>query len=202
MRICVKSLARKTKSGLANRCSVAEVRKRLPNVTDKDPVIYQWWFRADAVSNLLRQIGEDSQKPGIVRERIRGKVYLALYVGKGKSCRERFSWHIRQHHDERTVRHGFLSTLRQTLCGLLGVNAVGGEEAVNSFMDKYCVLEWTCYPGISPADLGKLEIERISAGYFPLNIQGNPNVSAEIRWELRRRRSAAKCGRFPQKPAR
>lgn len=196
MRIDVKSPAQKIKSGLANRCQVAELRAKLLDVTDKEPVIYQWWFRADAAALVLRQIGEDPENVKIQHDKIKGKDYLALYVGKGKSCRERFSWHIRQHHDERTVRHGFLSTLRQTICGLLGVNAVGNEDAVNTFIDQYCVLDWTCYPGISPVDLGKLEKERILAGYFPLNIQGNPNVDKEIRKELRRRRSNAKFGRF------
>lgn len=197
-RINVKSPARKFKSGLVNRCRVVELREKLLELTDNSPVIYQWWFHANAAAVVLTQIGEDVQNPRILHDRIDGEDYLALYAGKGKSCRQRFDWHIRQKQDARTVRHGFLSTLRQTICGLLGINAVDNEALVNSFIDCNCVLDWTCYPGLSPAELGALEKERILSGYFPLNLQSNPNVSKEIKRALRERRRAARYGRFPE----
>ena len=181
-------------SGLANRMSVRELRQNLVAVTTGDPVIYQWWFRSDGASTLLAAIGEDQKNMKIARDIIDGYEYLGLYAGKGKSCRQRFDWHIRQHHDARTVRHGFLSTLRQTLCALLGYNAVDAECVVNDFIDKFCYLDWTCYPGCSKDQLSKLEEDRIHKGYFPLNIQSNPNVPREIIKALRKLRRLSKRG--------
>ena len=181
-------------SGLANRMSVKELRQQLVVVTSNDPVIYQWWFRLDGASMLLAAIGEDHQNVKIARDIIQGNEYLGLYAGKGKSCRQRFDWHIRQHHDARTVRHGFLSTLRQTLSALLGYNAVDAEDAVNKFIDEYCYLDWTCYPRCSKEQLSELEEERIHGGYFPLNIQSNPNVPREIIKTIRMLRRLSKRG--------
>ena len=181
-------------SGLANRMSVRELRQKLIVVTTDDPVIYQWWFRVDGASVLLAAIGEDQKNMKIAREIIEGSEYLGLYTGKGKSCRQRFDWHVRQHHDARTVRHGFLSTLRQTLSALLGYNAVDAEHVINDFIDQYCYLDWTCYPGCSKDQLSKLEKDRIREGYFPLNIQSNPNVPKEIIKVLRTMRRLSKRG--------
>jgi len=191
--------AQKLKSGLANRCRVSEMRIRILEITDESPVIYMWWFRHDAARVILAQIGDDVTNERIMHDQIDGEDYLALYVGKGKSCRERFSWHIRQHHDERTVRHGFLSTLRQTMCAVMGVNAVGNEAVVNAFIDQSCVLDWTCFPGITPEELGRIEKEKILSGYFPLNIQGNGNLPRDLKRALRKMRSDAKHGRFPSR---
>lgn len=185
------------KSGLASRKSVRELRENLVDETSKDPVIYMWWFRRDGASAILRAVGENVDNVNILHDKIDGADYLALYVGKGKSCRQRFDWHIRQHHDERTVRHGFLSTLRQTLCALMGVNAVDGEAVVNRFIDLNCYLDWTCYPDISEEELSKLEEAKIASGYFPLNIVANKTVPQEVRKPLRKLRIKAKKGMFP-----
>ncbi len=165
------------KSHLENRIMVADLRLNLKFYAPRDPVLYMWWFKTQSMYLLLGKLSDDIDWSLIEHDTIRGNDYCALYVGIGKSCRQRFGWHIRQHHTLKTVEHGFLSTLRFTLSALLGIYATESEQAVSDFMNENCCLDWTCYPGCTREKLCEMEEQRIQNGYFPLNIQSNHKVS-------------------------
>jgi hypothetical protein len=65
------------------------------------------------------------------------------------------------------------------------------QEELNAFMDENCVLEWNYYPKKTKKELEQIEDEIINSGYFPLNIQGNRQVSRELREKLGEMRKSA-----------
>lgn len=159
---------------------VSNIRKNL-GALPTDPVVYQWWFPCVpiTIAHLL-----DMSK--IVTKNIDGKLYYLLYVGIGVNCKERFSWHIKQCHTTSSVYSGYLSTLRQTISALLGLDMSKSEKQVNDYLDQ-CYLEWDYY-SLTKARLEAEETRRLKNGYFPLNIQKNMSVSKVLLSELKKLR--------------
>ena len=159
--------------------TVSLLRQEYPHRIDKCPGIYRWWFEEAAARKLLDKAFHDSVDYSRIAVRtIDGKRYLALYFGISKDMRGRFKWHACQHHSASTVKHGTLSTLRHTLCALLGVDMSAGEGCVNSFMDTNGLWEWE-YVG-SQQEAEDREKKELSLVYYPLNIQNNKAVSKEL----------------------
>ena len=153
----------------------------------QEPVVYRWWF--PSIPNKLKRTDIDFSK--IEKRTIEGKDYYALYVGIGKDCIQRFSWHITQHHTPSNVEYGTLSTLRQTLSAVLDINMTKSEDEVNQLMDT-CYLEWNLYPKKSKNDLEKIESQLLDKGYYPLNIDKNKRISKEWLRDLKRLRKTHK----------
>lgn len=166
----------------------------------KDVGIYCWWFRDDCLKNLLNEISElvDLNRLNTEKEQhkvLNGSKYTALYVGiaAGKDgILGRFKWHINQKHTVSNVQKGYISTLRRTISALLNFKLLknGAEvnlqsqENLNTFIDENCILEWNYYPKKKKKELEHIEDEIINSGYFPLNIQGNKQISKEMRDKL------------------
>lgn len=189
-----------------NRKAVCEIRSSKDDI-GKDVGIYCWWFRNDCLENLLSKISRlvDSERLNTEKEQhkvINGVKYTALYVGIAagkKGILGRFKWHIEQKHSVSNVSKGYLSTLRRTLSALHGFKLLKNitdvnfqfQEELNAFMDENCVLEWNYYPKKTKKELEQIEDEIINSGYFPLNIQGNRQVSRELREKLGEMRKSA-----------
>ena len=119
----------------------------------------------------------------IVRKEIEGTEYWALYFGISSDMLARAKWHIAQEHRPSAVKHGTLSTLRNTLGALLGEDMSNSMKTVNDFMDNNCSWEWEYND--DPAEVEKAELSAESANCYPLNIKSNKTVRSEVRKELR-----------------
>jgi hypothetical protein len=151
---------------------------RKENPVKKCPGVYCWWFKKDAIPQLLNDYYKiDTCK---LRERtINGEVYCALYFGISKNMMQRAKWHICQRHNNSSnssVKSGYLSTLRQTLSALLRKKMTESEEYVNCFMNENCYWEWEYTEDTIKIEHNELTHKDYS---YPLNIQGNRTVSKE-----------------------
>lgn len=156
---------------------------------------YVWWFPQEEANALIEPLKEfiDADKLRKVQvEQIDGKTYYALYFGiasKKGGLLQRIKWHTAaiNPHTAACVRSRTLSTLRQTICGLMGLPMVGTEtqEKVDEIIKK-CYWEWTEHDNPHEIELNQLNNENAC---YPLNIKENNTISRECRKELRRLRS-------------
>lgn len=169
--------------------SVKNLRRQITDANS--PVLYKWWFKHDGkLFDIFVEHNVDKEK--LEKKVIDGVDYYALYVGIGRSCISRFRWHIipSVHHTPSAAEAGTISTLRQTLCALMGIKMVKGEQYVNNYIDSNCVIEWnTLSPNISREELKSEEKKTIQGGYYPLNIQENTSLPKEWLDYLRKIRS-------------
>lgn len=152
------------------------------------PGVYKWWFPKEEAVKLLCPLKLPKQLiDQIQKENIEGGEYWCLYFGIAKDLIERAKWHIAMHHSPSSVKSGYLSTLRQTLSALLGMDMSISEHAVNALLDK-CYWEW-CPTGSRPA-AEKEETEQLGNNdvFYPLNLQKNKKLSDEPRKTLLRLR--------------
>lgn len=144
---------------------VVSYRNNKRNITNK-PIIYKWWFRNEIVDQLLQGLSSE-----IKREKISCKGnYSLLYIGCGKNGHNRLiKYHILDSNKfhQKGVANGRLSSLRQTLCGLLGYEMSTACDKINSFIDENCKVEWYEVENIN--DIKRMEKEEISKNYLPLN---------------------------------
>lgn len=156
--------------------TIKTLRKDLYNLTppvNHAPGTYILWVRKNYAIALIKTI------PGlysgeIQTRQINGAEYLALYFGISKDLLKRAKWHFCQRHTESNVRSKTLSTLRQTISALLGINMISSENAVNAFLEKSCWWEWEYTASFEEAK--RIESRELSAHYYPLNIQENHKV--------------------------
>lgn len=139
----------------------------------KVPGIYRWWFDADATNRLLSELKFKDFHKLMYRE-IDGTKYYALYFGISNDMRGRANWHICQSHSTSQIKHGTLSTLRQTLSGLLGIDMSKSRQCINDLMDNSCYLE---YDYVSdPKTYEGQELKGYNNYAYPLNIQENKTI--------------------------
>lgn len=178
---------------MKNLDKVSELRGKLSDKTSgiaKRNGIYCWWFEKGAATELIRQLGLSCSEIARIRKRdIEGNEYWALYFGISKDMLNRAKWHILQKHTVSAVKHGTLSTLRQTLGSLLECKMSEAGDAVNEFIDKNCYWEWE-YNDNPEA----VEREELSKGdvCYPLNIKDNKTVRKEVVNTLKKLRKDSK----------
>ncbi|MBC8464627.1 MAG: hypothetical protein H8D62_03015, partial [Bacteroidetes bacterium] len=124
---------------------VKNIRESQAKITTK-PIVYYWWFKKAAIVKLFSFTQLDLGK--LKFKIFEGDSYVLLYVGKGKNGHARLvDYHILDNnnfHRLKTVLNGRLSSLRQTLCGLLKIQMSKGKQEINDFMDENCLVEWKC----------------------------------------------------------
>ncbi len=169
--------------------SCKNIRKTSQMVSN-EPGWYRWWFDEDGTSTILKPLADLVQTSKLQQRKIDGKVYYALYFGISKELNNRLKWHITQHHTASSVKSGFLSTLRQTISALLGINMTDSENAVNDYIDKHCYLEYDCTS--SHAAAKQIEASELSSGYYPLNIQENKVLPKDVQNKLKKLRKTYK----------
>jgi len=150
-----------------------------------DSIIYYWWFKSVILPDLLKDLPCDSNK--IKYKIIDDDEYALLYIGKAINAHNRLvNYHIldKNNFHEKGIVNRRLSSLRQTLCGLLSLPMSSAKELINEFMDQNCYVEW-CFI-ISSKDLDNLETKCIRENYLPLNYQNTLGIlSKEHRKKLK-----------------
>lgn len=177
-----------------NLIKVSTLREQLSNRTSGiEPLrggVYCWWFKREAAQSLLAKLPLTQEELAKIQEReIEDESYLALYFGISKDMLARAKWHTMQKHSPSAVKHGTLSTLRQTISALLGKDMSQSRDKVNEFMDDNCYWEW----GYSknPKAVENAELSSVDKCY-PLNIQENKTITKEVRKELSKLRKQHK----------
>ena len=146
-----------------------QILQSRPTTVPKKSGFYRWWFPADIAKSMLSSIPlVDINK--IVKRNIGGKEYWLLYFGISSNLFNRIKWHVCQKHKPSAVRSGTLSTLRQTISSLLGIDETLSESDVNNVLDQ----------------------KELSTGYYPLNIQKNKVVPKDILKKLKQLRKTYK----------
>ena len=154
---------------------VANIRLQDTKIT-KEPIVYYWWFKTACFNQLLSLLDEELDNEKIVIKEINNEPFALLYIGKGKNGHDRLiKYHIHdsQNFHNTGVENRRLSSLRQTLCGLLQLPMSSSKLQINDFMDQNCFVEYeTC----SIDELDKLEHDNIKKNYLPLNYQNTKGI--------------------------
>lgn len=157
------------------------------NITTENPILYRWLFpyNPESKSELFKTIEAYHNDPaanpkhedildGLMPVEKDGIIYYALYFGKSNNGSHRY----RQH----KAGNVHLSTLRHTIYGLCFWNEPYDKEKEGKVSEilNQCYYEWfefedernlvDCIEGIC-----------IATGNYPLNMEGNPNISEEWR---------------------
>ena len=156
---------------------------------------YVWWFPQEAANKLiepLKKFIDDDRLEKIQVELFYGQPYYALYFGiasKKGGLLQRIKWHTAaiNPHTAACVRHRTLSTLRQTIRGLMGWPMAGEQtqRLVNDII-RECYWEWKEDDNPHEIELENLNSENLC---YPFNIMGNNTISKDCRKELKRLRS-------------
>ena len=166
-----------------NRVSVKLLKEQDPRFTSipKEPGIYRWWFPKETAQQLLSSIhGIETNR--ICKEVIQGEEYWCLYFGIAKDLRQRIRWHACQKHTASAVKHGILSTLRQSISALLQLDQTMSTDKVSELLER-CYWDWLSTA--SKEDAKIIEKREISKGYFPINIQENKSVAPTVLAQLK-----------------
>jgi excinuclease UvrABC nuclease subunit len=150
--------------------------KKVLDLISTDPGVYRWYMPQSLVDQLNIPIEGCDYK---------NDYGYFVYVGIAKNMRQRLDWHISQKHSKSSVRSGFLSTLRQTLCGLARV-PMDDEQTVNTLIDQMSIEFIICS---SKDDAESIEKEIIHGSTLPLNIMHNKHPFVK---ELKRLRGISK----------
>ena len=172
---------------------VSELRKRLENRTsgiEKEGGVYCWWFKREIAQTLLKELPlTQDEFSKIQRREIESEEYWALYFGISRDMLGRAKWHITKKHSALAVKHGTVSTLRNTLGALLGINMSDSEKTINDLMDENCYWEWEYDKEYKVRETNELSSKDKC---YPLNIQENKTISKEVLITLSRLRSLHK----------
>lgn len=172
---------------------VSELRKRLENRTsgiEKEGGVYCWWFKREIAQTLLKELPlTQDEFSKIQRREIESEEYWALYFGISRDMLGRAKWHITKKHKPTAVKYGTVSTLRNTLGALCGIDMSKSEKVVNDLMDENCYWEWEYDKEYKVRETNELSSKDKC---YPLNIQENKTVSKEVLITLSRLRSLHK----------
>lgn len=150
--------------------------KEVLNSISTQPGVYKWYMTQATANSLNIPIEGCEYKENFG---------YFVYVGIAKNMRQRLDWHISQKHSKSSVKSGFLSTLRQTLCGLAQV-PMDDEATTNSIIDQMSIEFMLCS---SKDEAESIEKEIIHNATLPLNIMHNTHPFVK---ELKRLRSISK----------
>ena len=172
---------------------VSELRKRLENRTsgiEKEGGVYCWWFKREIAQTLLKELPlTQDEFSKIQRREIESEEYWALYFGISRDMLGRAKWHITKKHKPTAVKYGTVSTLRNTLGALCGIDMSKSEKVVNDLMDENCYWEWEYDKEYKVRETNEL-LSRDKC--YPLNIQENKTVSEDVLKKLSKLRSLHK----------
>jgi IS30 family transposase len=158
---------------------VSTLRAQISDKINPCPGIYKWWFNAQDANILLSKLGFTNFSK--LQSRVSNEeIYYALYFGISKDLRMRAKWHICQKHSQSQIKHGTLSTLRQTISALLGSDMTKSMQIVNNLLDR-CYWEWDYVETHEQAKIiERHELKEQTQYAYPLNIQENETVDKSI----------------------
>lgn len=139
------------------------------------PIVYKLWFKEEVISVLLKKLSSEIDYKKLTFQ----GGYVLLYIGSGINGHDRLvKYHILDSgkFHETGVANGRLSSLRQTLCGLLDLPMSKSCAEVNTFIDQNCMVEWLEFPSSTKKQLHEAEKSIIKSHYLPLNWQHTSGV--------------------------
>lgn len=157
---------------------VAKIRSDNIRITNES-IVYYWWFKINCFQHLLHKLNEEINFERILVKEINNEPFGLLYIGKGKDGNQRLvKYHIldTQNYHLTGVENKRLSSLRQTLCGLLDLHMSNSKNEINNFMDENCMVEFDI---INEGELNAHENSLIRSNYLPLNSQNTKGVLTE-----------------------
>lgn len=155
---------------------------------DHCPGVYRWWFSECSTKLLMGKL-QFAEFDRLQKCEVEGKLYYALYFGVSRNLYKRVEWHVCQKHSLSSVKYGTLSTLRQTLSAMLGIDMSKSESQVNCFMDDNCLWEWKYTDNFKSIESEELSNEEY---VYPLNIQENKTLGVEYIEKLKEMRKIHK----------
>jgi hypothetical protein len=154
---------------------VASIRSQNIKITN-GPIVYYWWFNIACFEQLFKFLRQEIDLNQIKIKEINEIHYGLLYIGKGKNGNDRLvKYHILDSQNFHTtgVKNGRLSSLRQTLCGLLNYPMSTSQNDIDKFIDENCLVDFnTCIL----EDLKNIENYEITNNYLPLNYQHTKGI--------------------------
>jgi hypothetical protein len=115
-------------SDIEKAAKVNILREQLSNRNSgigKESGVYRWWFKKEAAEILISKLPLSADEQARIAKRIiDDEEYWALYFGISNDMLGRAKWHILQTHSASAVKHGTLSTLRQTISAFIGCGYV------------------------------------------------------------------------------
>ena len=158
-------------------------KNELEKVPDDRPGWYRFWAREAETKILLDSEFLAHKYFDELVANLRkgdGDLHNCYYIYTGiavkESIRKRLNWHVNQIHKESTVKHGTLSTLRQTLSSLIAGDQ-HNEQATNNIMDKlmveYFVIECDIKSPDAKISLETNEDQELKENVIPLNLSKN-----------------------------
>jgi hypothetical protein len=178
-------------------------KKELENIPNDRPGWYRWWAREAEVmtlldSKFLTKKCFNTLAPKLHKGDGDLNNYYYIYTGVAvkESIRSRLNWHINQSHSESVVKHGTLSTLRQSLSSLITANQ-RNEKATNDFIDaltvEYFPIEFQIKSPEAKKYLERNEEQEMYKYILILNIQKNKRQEIEyFKKELSKLRTSSK----------
>lgn len=146
-------------------------------VSKDKPGWYQWWAPDAALKILLRdQFSElyPLLTPG--SGALDGFRYIYVGVAIKESIQKRLNWHVNQVHTCSCIKHGTLSTLRQSISSLAGYSQ-GDEAATNAVIDMlviaYLPVDLPIRSLEAKRNIEAVEREEMARHILPLNIKNN-----------------------------
>jgi len=133
-----------------------------------NPIVYFWYFRDDIANKLLIPLKECIDFSKITYKIINNTKYYLLYIGKAKNGHQRLiEYHIldKQNYHQKGIKNKRLSSLRQTISALLGINMSTSKEKVDEIFDT-CIVDWI---ESDIENVEQLETSQIKNHYLPLN---------------------------------
>lgn len=172
-------------------------KMELDRVPSDRPGWYRWWAPPAALQALLGdQYKQLSPSLSQGLEQLSGLYYIYVGVAVKESIRARLNWHVNQHHTHSCVRHGTLSTLRQSIASLVGSDQMD-EAATNALIDQLTIEYFPSSQPIKSAEakneLEQSERKEMAKHLLPLNIQNNHNpIMSDFKRVLKAARQAAR----------
>jgi len=133
-----------------------------------NPIVYFWYFKEDIANKLLIPLKECIDFSKITYKIINNTKYYLLYVGKAKNGHQRLiEYHIldKQNYHQKGIENKRLSSLRQTISALLGIDMSISKEKVDEVFNT-CIVDWREF---NEKELEKNETLFIQQHYLPLN---------------------------------
>lgn len=170
---------------------------QLAQVPHDQPGWYRWWAPEPALRKLLGP-HYHMLAPQLTQGHGDLEGLSCIYVGVAikESIRSRLNWHVNQKHSFGSIKHGTLSTLRQSISSLVG-SSQGDENATNRLINLLSVEYFPIAMPIGSAQAkASIELEernQMRDCVLPLNIRGNRNpIVASYKKYLKAARKAAK----------
>lgn len=151
-------------------------------IEDK-PGYYKWWASKKDFDLLLDKLNVDFESIKDYIE-IKDKWYC-IYVGIAvkESVHDRLKWNVMDSHSESKVRHGTLSTFRQSLSSILSNNQ-SDKIATDNFIDKliieYYLFDYPIKSSEAKEEIEAIEKDLLQKNLYILNIQDNHHIKSKL----------------------